>query len=202
MAYGSLFKNKDVVDVLACIIQKHNTVKDISKKLRQPQSTVSMKLAALQEGNVVIKDKRIFKINWDSLARMFQKEVKEYFKDQLEFLTPDLDFDKGIVKLRKEIKNLVRDDIPNIFNSERVSIIYKWYSQDLLDDYMEKMSISDLAFLYLDVLKRTDMRQFKDFKLDIMKIKMLFDKLGIRNRDEILFSLTEEELTKSIEVVP
>jgi hypothetical protein len=176
------------MDALFAIIDDNNNVKSIMKVLKQPQSTVSSKLQFLRDNDIIIKDKWKFEPNWKPITKIFQGEVKKYFEDLLDFLKDVSKFEKNEIKT---IKNVI-ESIPEIFDEKRVVSIYEMYSDYFIDGCVKRISTSELAELYLDMLKKTDTIRFKEFDKDIVSIKKLFNKLNIRDMKEDFFIQVEK----------
>jgi len=191
MAKYLRFETSDEVsDVLFAVIDGNNNVKSVMKVLKQPQSTVSSKLQFLRDNDVIIKDKWKFESNWKTITKVFQGEVKKYFEDLLDFL-------KDVSKFKKKeiatIKNII-ERIPEIFNEGRVVSIYEMYADYFIDGCVKRISTTELAELYLDMLKRTDTIRFKEFDENIVSIKKLFNKLNISDMEEDFFIQAEKNM--------
>jgi DNA-binding transcriptional ArsR family regulator len=74
--YSSLPYNKEVMDVLCCVVLGYSRVSDMMKVLKQPQSTISEKLRFLRKNKVVKKSKWVYEPNWKRLTSLLRKEVK------------------------------------------------------------------------------------------------------------------------------
>jgi hypothetical protein len=180
--------SNEVSDVLFAIIDGNTNVKSIMKALKQPQSTVSSKLQFLRDNDIIIKDKWKFEPNWKTITKVFQLEVKKYFEDLLNFLKDVSKFKKNEIKT---IKNII-ERIPEIFNEKRVVSVYEIYADYFIDDCVKRISTSELAELYFDMLKKTDTIRFKGFDEDIVSIKRLFNKLNISDMEEDFFIQAEK----------
>ena len=182
--------SNEVSDVLFAVIDGNTNVKSVMKVLKQPQSTVSSKLQFLRDNDVIIKDKWKFESNWKTITKVFQGEVKKYFEDLLDFL-------KDVSKFKKKeiatIKNII-ERIPEIFNEGRVVSIYEMYADYFIDGCVKRISTTELAELYLDMLKRTDTIRFKEFDENIVSIKKLFNKLNISDMEEDFFIQAEKNM--------
>lgn len=89
------------------------------------------------------------------------------------------------------IKNMM-ERMPEIFNEKRVVSIYEMYADYFGDDCVKRISTSELAELYIEMLKKTDTIRFKGFDKDIVSIKKLFNKLNIRDMEEDFFIQVEK----------
>jgi Mn-dependent DtxR family transcriptional regulator len=188
MAKYLRFETSDeVMDTLFAIIDGNNNVKSIMKVLKQPQSTVSSKLQFLRDNDVIIKDKWKFEPNWKTITKIFQQEVKKYFENLLDFLKDVSKFEKREIAT---IKDIIKK-ISEIFDEKRVVNIYEIYADYFIDGCVKRISTSELAELYFDMLKRTDTIKFKEFDEDIVSIKKLFNKLNIRDMEEDFFIQSE-----------
>jgi predicted transcriptional regulator len=182
--YTDLENNKEVTDVLFCIISDHNTVKEITKTLKQPQSTVSTKLQFLIENKVVIKRKWEFEPNWNRLYVVMYDVLKKNSPIALQlYMKSILKTDKEkIGKLRKVVKN-----IKLYFPESRLKRMLEIYSGLYFKGY-SKASISDIINQYLVGLIETD--RIKDKKLvELKKILMVMSK-------EVKFFQTTENISK------
>lgn len=195
--YKVLPENREVMDVLCCVISGHNKVKDIVKVLKHPQSTVSEKIRFLVKSNVIKKDKWFFKIKWNSIVKLFQREIKKCFEEPLETIKSFVEIGMDNEKTVEQIRDMT-EDIPNIFNEKRVTKIFKCYAEFLHRSWLEKMSISELASTYLGVIKNIDMTKFKkyDLSFNTLPIRKLFKKLDFGDMTECLFIEVEQELKK------
>lgn len=180
------------MDVLCYVILGYN-VKDMVRRLKQPQSTISTKLGFLVKNEVVAKDKWKFKPNWEAITKIFQKEIKKCFEEPLEIIKLDSGTYKREKKLEGEIIDAI-EHISTIFNQERVIMIFENYADYFGEGWLGKISTSELVKLYAGMIKKTDTNEFKKFKNDIMRIKKLFNKLNIRDMKEDLFIRVEEDL--------
>ncbi len=145
------------------------------------------------KNKIIIKNKWKFKPNWKTITKVFQREIKKEFEEPLEITKMGAELDKKEKKQVEEIRNII-EDIPNIFNEKRVRRICEVYADYLIQPWVEKMSISEMAHSYIEALKRTDTNKFSKFKGDIKFIKKLFNKLDIRDMKEELFREVEENL--------
>jgi DNA-binding transcriptional ArsR family regulator len=186
--------SNEVSDVLFAIINCNTNVKSVMKALKQPQSTVSSKLQFLRDNDVIIKDKWKFEPNWKTIIRIFQGEVKKYFENLLEFLKDVSKFNKKEIAT---IKDVIKR-IPEIFDEKRVVNIYEMYADYFIDGCVKRISTSELAELYLDMLKRIDTIRFKGFDEDIVSIKKLFNKLNIRDMEEDFFIQAERNINSNL----
>jgi hypothetical protein len=155
---------------------------------------VSSKLQFLRDNDVILKDKWKFEPNWKTITKVFQGEVKKYFENLLDFL-------KDVSKFKKKEIAIIKDiieRIPEIFDEERVVSIYEMYADYFIDGCVKRISTSELAELYLDMLKRTDTIKFKEFDKDIILIKKLFNKLNIRNMEEDFFIQVERNINSNL----
>jgi DNA-binding transcriptional ArsR family regulator len=182
--------SNEVMDALFAIIDGNTNVKSIMKALKQPQSTVSSKLQFLRDNDIIIKDKWKFELNWKTITKVFQGEVKKYFESLLEFLKDVSKFKKNEIKT---IKNII-ERRPEIFNEKRVVSIYEMYADYFIDGCVKRISTSELVELYFDMLKRTDTIKFKGFDEDIVLIKKLFNKLNISDMEEDFFIQVEKNM--------
>ena len=198
--YKSFPENKEVVDVLCCIIDGCNKVKDIVKKLKQPQSTVSEKMRFLLKSKAIKKNKWVFEPNWDVLIKIFQREIRNFMgleKISLkEFSKADGDENKILLK---ELK-IVKSKIPNIFNEKRVTLIYKTYADYVLEEWLEKFSISALAGVYYHTLNSVNTEILKKLDSGMVSIRKLYEKIyyeiNVRNMKEELFVQVEREMRR------
>ncbi len=178
------------MDVLCYIIEGYS-VKEIVKKTKQAQSTVSEKIRFLIKNKVIIKNKWKFKPNWKTITKVFQREIKKEFEEPLEIMKMSNDYNKKEEKQTEKVRDII-EEVPNIFNEKRVKKIFMVYADYFINHWVDKMSIDEIAHLYIEVLKRTDTSKFKKFKKDIITIKKLFNKLDIRDMKEELFREVEK----------
>lgn len=191
MAKYLRFETSDEVsDVLFAIIDGNNNVKSIMKVLKQPQSTVSSKLQFLRDNDIIIKDKWKFEPNWKIITKTFQNEIRKIFEDLLDFFKDVSQLERGKIKM---IRNVMKR-ISEIFNEKRVVSIYEMYADYFIDGCVKRISTSELAELYFDMLKKTDTIRFKEFDKDIVSIKKLFNKLNIRDMEEDFFIQVERNM--------
>jgi hypothetical protein len=186
--------NKEVMDVFCCVVDGKNTVKSIIKELKQPQSTISEKLRFMVKEHIIIKDKWNFEPNWKMIINEFQCLIREQFRIVFEIVKYEVD--KKNKKGNETMIELIElmNNTPQIFNEKRIKRIVEEYSDSLLNCYLEKMPLSELAELYLNTLKRIDTSKFKSFGKDILKIKEFFNKLDVMDMEETLFTTVEGEL--------
>jgi predicted transcriptional regulator len=182
--------SNEVTDVLFAVINGNNNVKNIMKALKQPQSTVSSKLQFLRDNDIILKDKWKFEPNWKTITKVFQNEIRKIFNDLLDFFKDVSQLEKDKIKM---IKNMM-ERIPKIFDEKRVVSIYEMYSDYFIDGCVKRISTSELAELYFDMLKKTDTIRFKEFDEDIVSIKKLFNKLNIRDMEEDFFIQVEKNM--------
>jgi len=138
--------------------------------------------------------------NWKIITKTFQQEVRKCFEEPLEFTILGIELAeaekdlKDAEKNRRELEEImgVIYDIPNIFNKRRVKKIIEEYDGSIIG--LGKLSLSELAEMYINVLKRTDTSKFKSFNKDIKIVKELFNKLDIMDMEENLFTKVEGEL--------
>ncbi len=188
--YKEFENNSEVMDVLFCIIDGKKDVKSIIKILKQPQSTVSTKLQFLRENDIVVKNKWKYEPNWKIIKRMFQSEIRKIFVDLLDFFRDSSQLEKDKIGM---IRGMIKR-IPEIFNEKRVINIYEMYADYSDEGLLKRINTSGLAKLYIEMLKKTDTTRFKDFDEDIISIKSLFNKLGIRNMEEDFFIQVERNI--------
>lgn len=192
--YKKFQYNAEVVDVLCCLSLGYNRIGEIVKKLKQPQPTVSAKIGFLVKNKVVLKDKWEVKPNWKVITQKFQSEVRAYLEEILFF--GKLFWERGnkLEEIREAIEN-----IPNIFHEERVAEIYKTYAKYFLRGWLKKMSLRDLAFMYMENLKHIDANRFREFRKDIFSIKKLLTKVDIRDIKEDFVREVEKSLKQKPE---
>jgi hypothetical protein len=186
--YKEFENNSEVMDALFCIIDGKDNVKNMVKILKQPQSTISTKLQFLRGNDVIIKEKWKFRPNWKIITKIFQSEIKKVFEDLLDFFKDVSQLEKDKIKM---IRNMM-EKIPEVFNENRVASIYEMYACYFSDGCVKRISTSELAELYVEMLKRTDTAKFKKFDKDIVLVKRMFNRLGIRDVEEDFFIQVEK----------
>ena len=146
--YSDIETNSEVTDVLFCIVLGHNTVKGLTKILKQPQSTISTKLKFLLQNKVVTKSKWNFEPNWNRICQIMYKILKENSPLSLQLYvksyigkTFKIDDDK-IKQLQKVVKN-----IKLYFPEERLRKMIEGYA-NLFIQTREKVSIQDIINKY------------------------------------------------------
>lgn len=140
--------NKEVTDVLFCIVSGHKTVKDMMKVLKQPQSTISTKIHFLLKNKVIMKSKWEFYPNWDRIYQVMYKVLREdspialklYIKSYIR-KTFKID-DNRINQLHTVIKN-----IETYFPKDRLKRMLEGYAK-LFIQTKEKASIQDIINQY------------------------------------------------------
>jgi len=135
-----------------------------------------------------------YKHNWRKITNEFQCVIREQFRITFEMLKWDVckKNKKGNATMI-ELVDLM-NNISQIFNEKRVKRIVEEYEDSLSNCYLEKMSLNDLAILYLDTLKRIDTTKFKGLDKNIIRIKKFFNKVNIMDMEETLFMTVEREL--------
>ena len=162
--------NRDVMDVLACIIRGKSTSKEIVKELKQPQSTVATKLKFLVNNKVVIKDKWVFRIDWKELNKIFSKKMKGAIS--------------GFIDDKKKVNEIMR-----LFDDKRKRSILETYSYNVDIFGRPHRTITEIAFDYLIGLSQTSDKDLK--KLD-KKFIELRDHITFESPQKYLFIETEE----------
>jgi len=172
--YRDFETNKEVSDVLFCIVAGHKTVKGMMKILKQPQSTISTKLQFLLKNKVVVKNKWEFDANWNKIYQVMYKVLKEnspialqlYVKSYIR-KTFKID-DTKIKQLQDIIKN-----IETYFPKDRLKRILEGYAK-LFIQTKEKVSIQDVINQYFIGLIESDEgkldKQLSELKEIISKI--------------------------------
>jgi len=138
--------------------------------------------------------------NWKIITKTFQQEIRKCFEEPLEFTILGIElaeaekYLKDAEKNRKELEEImdVIYYIPKVFNERRVKRIIEVYNSSIIG--LGKLSLSELAKIYIGTLKRMNTNRFKRFGSDITRIKELFNKLDIMDMEENLFMTVESEL--------
>jgi hypothetical protein len=167
--YKQFEYNREVMDVLCCVILGYSRVSDMMKILKQPQSTVSEKLRFLKKNKIVKKSKWVFVPNWDKLVNIARKEVHFVLK-----------FYVG--KSEKRFMEL--------FSEERIKNIIKTYAQMAVKDKtMELVSISEVVWKYFLGLTQMEDKELK--KID-ERFVILKKKIGAMSSEKLFFIECEE----------
>lgn len=167
MVYSyDLNENKDVTDVLACIVLGYNTVKKIVRELNQPQSTVSMKLKVLRKNNIVKKKKWKFDVNWKNLTKVMRTIIGDLIGN----------------KARKYAQ---------LFTDERLEKIMTAYAEMLgIFDFEQPASIRNTMWNYLLGLGQTSDTELRSMDKDFVRLKK---ELNSMSREKFLFMTSEKE---------
>jgi DNA-binding transcriptional ArsR family regulator len=167
--YKQFEYNREVMDVLCCVILGYSRVSDIMKILKQPQSTISEKLRFLKKNKIVKKSKWVFEPNWSKLVNIARKEVHSVLK-----------FYVG--KSEKRFMEL--------FSEERIKNIIKTYAQMVIKDKtMEFVSISEVVWKYFLGLTQTEDKELKEID---KRFVMLKKKIGALSPEKLFFIQCEE----------
>ena len=78
--YREFIMNDSVSDVFWYVINGCKSVKEIEKKLKQPQSTISEKLGFLVDEGVIVKEKWEFTPNWRKIIEISKDDIKKFLK--------------------------------------------------------------------------------------------------------------------------
>jgi len=172
--YRDFETNKEVTDVLFCIVSGHKTVKEMMKILKQPQSTISTKIQFLLKNKIILKNKWEFCPNWDRIYQLMYKVLREnspialqlYIKSYIK-KTFNIDDDK-IQQLQNVVKN-----IENYFPEDRLKRMLGCYAK-LFIRTKEKASVQDIINQYFIGLIESDKskldRQLSELKEIISKV--------------------------------
>jgi hypothetical protein len=167
--YKQFEYNREVMDVLCCVILGYSRVSDIMKILKQPQSTISEKLRFLRKNKIVKKSKWVFVPNWSKLVDIARKKVHSILK-----------FYAG--KSEKRFMEL--------FSEERIKNIIKTYAQMAVKDKtIELVSISDVVWKYFLGLTQMEDKELEE--IDKMLI-ILKKKIGAMSPEKLFFMECEE----------
>lgn len=166
MPYGNVKESKDITDVLACVVAGYDTVQKITEKLKQSQSTVSMKLKTLRKNKVVKKSKWSYDVDWKGLTSI----MKSAFEQELAVT------DKNFLPL---------------FDDKRLRGIMEAYSRMVVDLKHKPASIRDIAWKYLLGMSQSDDKEVKSVD---KRFPLLKKKLMAMSEEKYLF-LTSEDVT-------
>ncbi|MEM5799314.1 MAG: hypothetical protein QXZ43_01450 [Candidatus Aenigmatarchaeota archaeon] len=170
-------------DVIACIDYAKN-VQEMSKKIDMSIEKLRNHLNFLEKKNYIKKDKDWFSVNWSVVSTSFHKSLENYIRA--------FALDKySSKKIRSEGESIIKE-LPKIFNEKRVSNIFKMYKKYSVYSWLNKRSIEDLAYLYMDSLKRLNTNSIKNFDRKIIKIKKFLDKIESFNIGEMMVVDAEE----------
>ena len=169
--YRDFETNREVTDVLFCIVSGYNTVKHMMKALKQPQSTISTKLQFLLKNKVIAKSKWEFHPDWNRLYQVMYNVLKHNSPIALQLYVKShirKEFginDSRMVQLQKVVKN-----IEAYFPKGRLKRMLEAYSRLSLDT-REKASIQDIINQYFVGL--IESRDASDKKLSELKEIMI-----------------------------
>ena len=167
------------MDVLCCLIEGDKTIKEIRKRLKQPQSTISEKMGFLVKESIVKKTKWKFEVNWDKIIEVSRKEIKKFFDF---FLIPPIELSptkKQVESSKKEIEKFMK-----FFDDKKIRLILETYSFEFLEGYFEKKSITDIMMIYFDGLTQVDCEELKKMDPVLTKLKK---RLGMSSMEKSLF---------------
>jgi DNA-binding transcriptional ArsR family regulator len=154
--YSQFEDNNYVMDVLFAVIEGKNTVKDIMNVLKQPQSTVSMKLQFLRDNNIVVKNKWNYDVNWSELNKVFLKELRGQMEVWLK--------DKG--KINKFI---------DLFNENRIgSILREYATLCIIREKTKSASIQQIINDYFHGIMETEDKELGRIDKRFIELKALF----------------------------
>jgi DNA-binding transcriptional ArsR family regulator len=161
--------NKEVMDVLCCVILGYSRVSDIMKILKQPQSTISEKLRFLRKNKIVKKSKWVFEPNWSKLVNIARKNIHSILK----FYAGKSE--KGFMEL---------------FSEERIRNIIKTYAQMVIKEKMiEFVSISEVVWKYFLGLTQMENKELKEIDERFVVLKK---KIGAMSPENLFFMECEE----------
>lgn len=167
MVYSyDLNENKDVTDVLACIVLDYKTVKKIVRKLKQPQPTISMKLKVLRKNNIVNKSKWKYDVNWKDLTKMMRTIIDELIGN----------------KARKYAR---------LFTDKRLEKIMTAYAEMLdIFGFEQPTSIRNTMWNYLLGLGQTPDAELRSMDKDFVRLKK---EINSMSKEKFLFMTSEKE---------
>jgi len=154
--YVDIENNKEVTDVLFCIVLGYKTAKQFTEILKQPQPTISTKIQFLLKNKVILKSKWEFYPNWDKINQIMYKVLKENSPIALQFYVKSYIrkafkiSDDKIKQLQKVIEN-----IKLYFPEDRLKRIIENYAR-LFIQTKEKASIQDIVNYYFVGLVESD----------------------------------------------
>ncbi len=166
MTYRNIAENKDVVDALSCIIIGYDTVKKMIKKLKQPQSTLSMKLMALKKSDLVKKNRWKYDVNWKELIKMMRTIIDDFIGN----------------KARKYAR---------LFTDRRLEKIMTAYAEMLdIFNFEQPTSIRNMMWNYLLGLGQTSDAELRSTDKDFVGLKK---ELNSMSKEKFLFMTSEKE---------
>jgi len=167
--YKQFEYNREVMDVLCCVILGYSRVSDIMKILKQPQSTISEKLRFLKKNKIVKKSKWVFEPNWSKLVNIARKNIHSILK-----------FYVG--KSEKRFMEL--------FSEERMRNIIKTYAKMVIKEKMiELVSISEVVWKYFLGLTQMEDKELKEINERFVILKK---KVGAMSTEKLFFMECEE----------
>jgi len=184
--YRGFETNKEVTDVLFCIVSGHKTVKDVITILKQPQSTISTKIQFLLKNKVILKSKWEFYPNWDKIYQIMYKVLKENSPIALQFYIKS--YIRKTFKISdekiKQLQNVVKN-IDTYFPQDRLKRMMEAYAK-LFIKTREKASIQDIINRYFVGLIESD-----EDKLDkqLLELKRIMSK--IPSKEAVFFKSVE-----------
>lgn len=155
--YKEFENNSEVMDVLFCIIDGKDNVKNMVKILKQPQSTISTKLQFLRDNDVVVKTKWKYEVNWNKLSNIFLKR----FENQMEVW----------VKSKKNLTKFL-----GIFDKNRIENIIKTYARvyTVKDDVEVVININHIILDYLFGMTQVDDKKLEKVDKRLVELKKYF----------------------------
>lgn len=141
--YKTVWETGSVSDVLAQLFRGKNSVSDISNALRQPKSTVSTKLRALDRDELVEKDKWTYTLNRDRIYEEVEAVVRAQVEKRFDHeILPDiLDdiFDDD--EIRQHLMHFVELEIGD--DQASLQAIVKKYREEVELRYEIVLPLSD-----------------------------------------------------------
>jgi hypothetical protein len=175
--YSQFENNNYVMDVLFAVIEGKNTAKDIMNVLKQPQSTVSMKLQFLRDNNIVIKNKWNYDVNWDKLNKIFLVELRNQMKAWL-----------------KDERNINKFMI--LFNENRIgSILREYATLCIIRGKTKSASIQQIINDYFHGLAEIEDKELRKIDKRFVELKKLF---GMEAFEWALFFNSEYNMNKKL----
>ena len=178
--YRPIRENDDVIDVLCCVILKYNTVREMMKILKQPQSSISEKLRFLIKNKLVKKNKWTFEVNWNGLTKL----LKEIAEGRLE------------VAIGKDYRKYL-----GLFDNERLEKIMRAYASGIVvlmkpkkepTQVRKPENLERIFWMYILGLLQTnneELKDLKDYDKGFIELKKAFE--GI-SEEKILFIDSED----------
>ena len=184
--YLDIENSSDVIDVLCCIVLGYDNVKQITKILDQPQSTVSNKLQSLRKSKLVIKSKWEYKPNWPKIQEIMYKLLEKNIRVSVKPKTQKL--------LRKGRKKIVMKTInpKDYFTDELLKLIIERYAQFYFATYENKLSLDDLTIYFLVGLKNADDKDLRKLNIKLVELKKILIK--IPSKEDLFFMELTDDL--------